>query len=178
MPACSVSSAEDPEKLLDQVVTEMQEDLIKMRQAAAQVIVVMVPTVWGFHCLCLFRHMVQQRTVGNAIKCILVTMHHLLCTAHPPTLHIDEGRYAFTLSSSCRHRSWHLKSSWKQSTSRHRSQQMIGCDEQSWLFRSQRMSWQRRHSSEENRIRCGGHSVLFSVSFHMPLYRTVPYLFV
>jgi len=32
-----VSSAEDPEKLLDQVVTEMQEDLIKMRQAAAQV---------------------------------------------------------------------------------------------------------------------------------------------
>lgn len=33
-----VSSAEDPEKLLDQVVTEMQEDLIKMRQAAAQVL--------------------------------------------------------------------------------------------------------------------------------------------
>ncbi|GAX82825.1 hypothetical protein CEUSTIGMA_g10251.t1 [Chlamydomonas eustigma] len=32
-----VSSAEDPEKLLDTVVTEMQEDLIKMRQAAAQV---------------------------------------------------------------------------------------------------------------------------------------------
>lgn len=32
-----VSGAEDPEKLLDQVVTEMQEDLIKMRQAAAQV---------------------------------------------------------------------------------------------------------------------------------------------
>jgi phage shock protein A len=32
-----VSSAEDPEKLLDQVVNEMQEDLIKMRQAAAQV---------------------------------------------------------------------------------------------------------------------------------------------
>mmetsp|Transcript_26071 Transcript_26071/g.56933 ORF Transcript_26071/g.56933 Transcript_26071/m.56933 type:complete len:298 (-) Transcript_26071:715-1608(-) len=32
-----VSNAEDPEKLLDQVVTEMQEDLIKMRQAAAQV---------------------------------------------------------------------------------------------------------------------------------------------
>ncbi len=34
---CAVSSAEDPEKLLDQVVNEMQEDLIKMRQAAAQV---------------------------------------------------------------------------------------------------------------------------------------------
>lgn len=33
----AVSSAEDPEKLLDQVVTEMQEDLIKMRQASAQV---------------------------------------------------------------------------------------------------------------------------------------------
>ncbi|KIZ01776.1 putative membrane-associated protein, chloroplastic Flags: Precursor [Monoraphidium neglectum] len=32
-----VSSAEDPEKVLDQVVNEMQEDLIKMRQAAAQV---------------------------------------------------------------------------------------------------------------------------------------------
>lgn len=32
-----VSSAEDPEKLLDQVVSEMQEDLIKMRQASAQV---------------------------------------------------------------------------------------------------------------------------------------------
>lgn len=32
-----VSAAEDPEKLLDQVVTEMQEDLIKMRQASAQV---------------------------------------------------------------------------------------------------------------------------------------------
>jgi len=32
-----VSSAEDPEKLLDTVVTEMQEDLIKMRQASAQV---------------------------------------------------------------------------------------------------------------------------------------------
>lgn len=32
-----MSSAEDPEKLLDQVVNEMQEDLIKMRQASAQV---------------------------------------------------------------------------------------------------------------------------------------------
>ncbi len=32
-----MSAQEDPEKLLDQVVTEMQEDLIKMRQAAAQV---------------------------------------------------------------------------------------------------------------------------------------------
>jgi len=33
----AVSAAEDPEKILDQVVTEMQEDLIKMRQASAQV---------------------------------------------------------------------------------------------------------------------------------------------
>lgn len=33
-----VNQAEDPEKLLDQVVNEMQEDLIKMRQAAAQVL--------------------------------------------------------------------------------------------------------------------------------------------
>jgi len=32
-----VSSAEDPEKILDQTVNEMQEDLVKMRQAAAQV---------------------------------------------------------------------------------------------------------------------------------------------
>ena len=32
-----MTTAEDPEKLLDTVVTEMQEDLIKMRQAAAQV---------------------------------------------------------------------------------------------------------------------------------------------
>jgi hypothetical protein len=32
-----VSSAEDPEKLLDQTVLEMNEDLIKMRQASAQV---------------------------------------------------------------------------------------------------------------------------------------------
>lgn len=32
-----VTNAEDPEKLLDTVVNEMQEDLIKMRQAAAQV---------------------------------------------------------------------------------------------------------------------------------------------
>lgn len=35
--AAAVSSAEDPEKLLDQVVQEMQGDLIRMRQAAAQV---------------------------------------------------------------------------------------------------------------------------------------------
>lgn len=41
--ALAVSSAEDPEKLLDQVVNEMQEDLIKMRQASAQV---------GFHHTC------------------------------------------------------------------------------------------------------------------------------
>jgi phage shock protein A len=33
-----VSSAEDPEKLLDQTVLEMNEDLIKMRQASAQVL--------------------------------------------------------------------------------------------------------------------------------------------
>ncbi len=33
----AVTSAEDPEKLLDTVVEEMQNDLIKMRQAAAQV---------------------------------------------------------------------------------------------------------------------------------------------
>ena len=36
-PCPSVTQAEDPEKVLDQVVTEMQEDLIKMRQATAQV---------------------------------------------------------------------------------------------------------------------------------------------
>ncbi|GFR47359.1 hypothetical protein Agub_g9065 [Astrephomene gubernaculifera] len=33
-----VSNAEDPEKLLDQVVEEMQNDLIKMRQAAATIL--------------------------------------------------------------------------------------------------------------------------------------------
>lgn len=33
-----MSSAEDPEKLLDQTVREMQEDLIKMRQTSATVI--------------------------------------------------------------------------------------------------------------------------------------------
>jgi phage shock protein A len=33
-----VSAAEDPEKILDQTVVEMQEDLVKMRQASAQVI--------------------------------------------------------------------------------------------------------------------------------------------
>ncbi|KAK9796330.1 hypothetical protein WJX73_006403 [Symbiochloris irregularis] len=33
-----VSGAEDPEKVLDQAVNEMQNDLIKMRQAAAQVL--------------------------------------------------------------------------------------------------------------------------------------------
>ncbi|GLC35498.1 hypothetical protein PLESTB_000200900 [Pleodorina starrii] len=33
-----VSGAEDPEKLLDQVVEEMQNDLIKMRQAAATIL--------------------------------------------------------------------------------------------------------------------------------------------
>ena len=33
-----VSAAEDPEKILDQTVLEMQEDLVKMRQASAQVI--------------------------------------------------------------------------------------------------------------------------------------------
>ena len=33
-----VSAAEDPEKILDQTVIEMQEDLVKMRQASAQVI--------------------------------------------------------------------------------------------------------------------------------------------
>jgi phage shock protein A len=33
----AVSGVEDPEKMLDQTVNEMQEDLIKMRQASAQV---------------------------------------------------------------------------------------------------------------------------------------------
>ena len=33
----AVGAAEDPEKILDQAVNEMQSDLIKMRQAAAQV---------------------------------------------------------------------------------------------------------------------------------------------
>ena len=35
--AISVSSVEDPEKMLEQTVNEMQTDLIKMRQASAQV---------------------------------------------------------------------------------------------------------------------------------------------
>ena len=35
--ACAVSSVEDPEKMLEQTVNEMQSDLIKMRQASAQV---------------------------------------------------------------------------------------------------------------------------------------------
>ena len=32
----AVSSVEDPEKMLEQTVNEMQSDLIKMRQASAQ----------------------------------------------------------------------------------------------------------------------------------------------
>lgn len=35
--AAAVSSVEDPEKMLEQTVNEMQSDLIKMRQASAQV---------------------------------------------------------------------------------------------------------------------------------------------
>ena len=35
--AIAVSSVEDPEKMLEQTVNEMQTDLIKMRQASAQV---------------------------------------------------------------------------------------------------------------------------------------------
>ena len=34
----AVSSVEDPEKMLEQTVNEMQSDLIKMRQASAQVL--------------------------------------------------------------------------------------------------------------------------------------------
>ena len=37
MRAVPVSSVEDPEKMLEQTVNEMQSDLIKMRQASAQV---------------------------------------------------------------------------------------------------------------------------------------------
>ena len=33
-----MSAVEDPEKILDQAVTDMQSDLVKMRQASAQVI--------------------------------------------------------------------------------------------------------------------------------------------
>lgn len=36
-PSSAVSSVEDPEKMLEQTVNEMQSDLIKMRQASAQV---------------------------------------------------------------------------------------------------------------------------------------------
>ena len=34
----AVSSVEDPEKMLEQTVNEMQSDLIKMRQSSAQVL--------------------------------------------------------------------------------------------------------------------------------------------
>lgn len=37
MVLCAVSSVEDPEKVLDQAVEDMQNDLIKLRQAAAEV---------------------------------------------------------------------------------------------------------------------------------------------
>lgn len=33
----AVNAAEDPEKILDQAVTDMQSDLIRLRQAAAEV---------------------------------------------------------------------------------------------------------------------------------------------
>jgi len=36
-PHVAVSSAEDPEKILEQAVEDMQNDLIKLRQAAAEV---------------------------------------------------------------------------------------------------------------------------------------------
>jgi hypothetical protein len=36
-PLCAVSAAEDPEKILDQAVEDMQTDLIRLRQAAAEV---------------------------------------------------------------------------------------------------------------------------------------------
>ena len=35
--AKTVSGAEDPEKMLDQAVNEMQSDLVRLRQASAQV---------------------------------------------------------------------------------------------------------------------------------------------
>jgi phage shock protein A len=34
---CTVSSVEDPEKILDQAVQDMNADLIKLRQATAKV---------------------------------------------------------------------------------------------------------------------------------------------
>ena len=37
MIVAAVGSAEDPEKMLDQAVNEMQNDLVKLRQASAQV---------------------------------------------------------------------------------------------------------------------------------------------
>ena len=38
----SVTKAEDPEKILEQAVVDMQGDLIKMRQASAQVYFVLL----------------------------------------------------------------------------------------------------------------------------------------
>lgn len=55
----AVSAAEDPEKILDQAVTDMQTDLIRLRQAAAEVRMMMLPTsqvkCWHIQ-LCVYTH--------------------------------------------------------------------------------------------------------------------------
>lgn len=43
-----ISSFEDPEKILEQTVLEMNNDLIKMRQATAQVSSFAFPVCWSF----------------------------------------------------------------------------------------------------------------------------------
>jgi hypothetical protein len=102
MPAfATVSSAEDPEKLLDQVVNEMQEDLIKMRQAAAQ-----VGTAHASMSYALLPSLCPASLVASCVM--------------PPLPGCSPYRQLW-LYALCR--SWHPRSSWRPSTSRHSSQQ-------------------------------------------------------
>ena len=86
-----MSAAEDPEKLLDQAVADMQTDLIRLRQSAAQVRCwVLPPVLWRCSGACL-------EFCSSAWSCCLPAVPTDLLT-HPPPLHQCATRLQVTAS--------------------------------------------------------------------------------
>ena len=75
----TVSGAEDPEKMLDQAVNEMQSDLVRLRQASAQVQFPYLLTSSAVRLAC----------EAGASKCACTcTQLHLLSSAVVPKRHV------------------------------------------------------------------------------------------
>ncbi len=113
----AVSKAEDPEKILEQAVNDMQGDLIKMRQASAQVLDIFAVHYFlaAFIECCLYWPSSRAPDGGSSLYALLCIASSNCCARHFVLCSVAHN---ISQLHSCPCRSWPRKSSWMSSTAR------------------------------------------------------------